>query len=1568
MSVKHMTNTIKISGAIFLLLLSFNLRSNAQTGSNPDPSNYTQVTTILPPTPNAASIGKFGGINLNLSQGALNLAVPLYDYSSINLKLPISLSYNSSSIRVDEVGGSAGMSWVLNAGGTVTRTVYGLPDGIVPRAIPPSDLPAQTDSFLYFLQGINISNVGRASYDGQPDLFSFNFNGYSGRFILDSSLRNPILLTYSGVKIESHIKNTDTGWNFRITTPDGIQYYFGDTMAIDKSSSRQVGSDAGRSYPVAVPTAYYLTKIVHPDGDSIWFSYAKYFTTYKSSISEALNGQTVTTKVIACNTSNPDPSGPADNPASYTLINATGVLMQEINSSGGARLHFHYISRPDQIGQLVSGIDVFQPGQTLPFKSFSLNYATSLSSHFSNSYTDSSGMRRSFLQTVLESSPDLSAQKTYRFDYNDINGLPPRLSYAQDAYGYFNGKNNGTLLPPSQFAAYQSELSGATANRNVDSNYCFKGLLTKVTYPTGGNDSIDYEPNYVYGSVTTPAPDTSVSIVADGGFRNGPKVIDTFSGLIAQTVTIHSTCYYLGGDPSKIDPVHDLGRITIFDITNPAHPNQLYNENVAVGDDWSVLFGFTAGHVYAISSQGSGDSVENIVHFQYQNGLPTNQSLNAVTGGNRVKRVTSLAGGSAVPNIKRYYYATLAAPNVSSAVKIYEPRFDRTTKIFVSCSTGDDFVPLYNEFDFPSLYSTTQTNLFEYGGFPVSYGTVIESFGEHYENGAIEHDFTQEPDLDGEPILGDFLLSAPRTSYSWLNGREIYNCAFKTVDGQLQPVKKIYTHFVQDPRVDHTYNSYLLSQKYVPLQESDPPLQSQFDAYDLTAYSYLQKWLYVDSVTTITYDDNGSGQLSDTSVTYYDNPVHALPTRIHSSTSDIRGREYRYIYPIDTLLTGYAELGRQSLVTKQMLSEPLFVIAKKGSDTAFVERTDYATFSATLVKPQIHNLKNGGASIEPRIQFYGYNNFGKVLEQSKIGDARSSYIWDYHSMYPVAQAINAVQSDIAYTSFEADGSGNWNIGSGSLDSGKALTGRRSYALAGSITKSGLTNTTTYIVSYWTTVGPISIAGSLSGYPQRGKTIVLNNVSWTFYIHKVTGQSTITVSGNTTLDELRLYPATAQMTTATYDPLIGMISQTDIANRVTYYEYDGLQRLKRVRDQDNNILKSFEYQYQIPGGCGAGCSILAMKTFSGSNTISYPVGVFSINGKFVGNAANADDYVAKWNGDAADHLVGTLSKGGDPMHFNLSVNTGQTAPEGVTGCRYYQWDLAWNQLDGIMGGSGAYVDFGDGTGVKLPTSPTDTAGFGPYTTLAFGFYTIHTYSDASLKTITIYHNDGTESIGMDNAYFPATSLSKLSHLRGYFPQQTQYAKFSSMQQPGALTFDSIYNWNSISTLTSFEPTTGDGGTNKCLNVNFAQDFMKNNRGLRVILTSNGHYTDHGIADSTFKLSRLKSDWNTYFTQLNTIWLSDDYWTREDLTGLTHLQTFVLGAGNHYGYGVTTAISPGVTDNIINQIAAGAGQNVSNGVIAIESFGGGRSLNSDASVQFLLKKGWIIVIDDVREQIH
>src|SRR6202000_809373 len=117
-----------------------------------------------------------------------------------------------------------------------------------------------------------------------------------------------------------------------------------------------------------------------------------------------------------------------------------------IHSSGGASVEFDYGGRTDGVDNLLTGVKIYQPGAANPCKIFTLQYQEIKATSFTNSYSqdDSTLQYRPFLTAFSEQSPDGSLTKNYNFYYNDPGSLAPRLSYAQDDYGYFNGKNNNT--------------------------------------------------------------------------------------------------------------------------------------------------------------------------------------------------------------------------------------------------------------------------------------------------------------------------------------------------------------------------------------------------------------------------------------------------------------------------------------------------------------------------------------------------------------------------------------------------------------------------------------------------------------------------------------------------------------------------------------------------------------------------------------------------------------------------------------------------------------------------------------------------------------------------------------------------------------------------------------------------------------------------------------------------------------------------------------------------------------------------------------------------------------------
>lgn len=64
-----------------------------------------------------------------------------------------------------------------------------------------------------------------------------------------------------------------------------------------------------------------------------------------------------------------------------------------------------------------------------------------------------------------------------------------------------------------------------------------------------------------------------------------------------------------------------------------------------------------------------------------------------------------------------------------------------------------------------------------------------------------------------------------------------------------------------------------------------------------------------------------------------------------------------------------------------------------------------------------------------------------------------------------------------------------------------------------------------------------------------------------------------------IDEVRLYPEGAAMSTSTYNIQGLKTSITDVNNKIQYMEYDGIGRLRLIRDKERNILKTYEYNFK-----------------------------------------------------------------------------------------------------------------------------------------------------------------------------------------------------------------------------------------------------------------------------------------------------------------------------------------------------------------------------------------------------
>jgi len=83
---------------------------------------------VTPSSPEAANLGRYGTVPVSYYSGTPQISIPLGEVSSGSIKVPISLSYNSSGNRVADMASWVGEGWALNAGGIITRLMRGKPD------------------------------------------------------------------------------------------------------------------------------------------------------------------------------------------------------------------------------------------------------------------------------------------------------------------------------------------------------------------------------------------------------------------------------------------------------------------------------------------------------------------------------------------------------------------------------------------------------------------------------------------------------------------------------------------------------------------------------------------------------------------------------------------------------------------------------------------------------------------------------------------------------------------------------------------------------------------------------------------------------------------------------------------------------------------------------------------------------------------------------------------------------------------------------------------------------------------------------------------------------------------------------------------------------------------------------------------------------------------------------------------------------------------------------------------------------------------------------------------------
>ncbi len=1096
LSVKpNLTNQVKFNLTFrsLVIILFFTVTHGfAQSSEAPDPY---KVKPQIPTSPEASAIGKFGDIPVGLYTGVPNINIPLYVLKIKDFELPINLSYNSSGIKVEELATVTGLGWSINPGGAISTSVNGLKDDGDNGFINPSNgddilapfvlTSAHLDYDVFTNDGGPLYNWAKRVADGlvdsQPDLYYYSYPGGSGKFYFDQQRQiHPI--PFSAAKFK-HLSNG----HFKITNENGNIYIF--NVMESSISENNCGSPS-------INSTIFLSSIELPDGNRITFNYSPLDYSYK--IQPPISRKRLVPGYYA-----PDPMD-CNNNMNQTIV-MNGVRLTSITSTIGHDIKFIYHNdRVDLPGtKSLDSITISNQNGTINSYAFNYGYFGSVG------HADDQRLK-------LLSVTGLNGAK-HSFIYNETINIPNRLSFAQDHWGYYNGKNNSTLLPIEPDYAFNTG-----ANREVDSAFSQMAILKQINYPTGGSTKFNYEQNdyFFKGNENTYVPSSS------GAYgQNYQSVSTSFTIPTNQTVITGEVNYNdgSGSNPGPILGEEPVDPDTRIEITGSNGFYQYYYNNLT--QNGKIGIDLQPG-TYTITITCNALANGAYCNVSYVTAIGNYVEKNKLIGGLRIKNIVNKASMDGINEIKQYLYRQEAYPEKSSGEVNFYPLYTTLSQRYFygraidipGYPDPDPIATCKNRFSNPkyaNYWKQSANSVYPIGsikGGSVAYTFVTELFGSLAENGKTESTFSFTPNSGGS--LSSPLV--PFTDNDWLNGHLEKEIQYRNNSGIFQPISKKQNFYSIQPE-SVFWNAHYSPSSYSDIaslrgrgvsveykrDEKVCGLVIYHAKFYINDFRYKSEWFRTDSSRTVQYYYNPSiDSLIINNQLEYNNPAHLLPTKslVNTSTGTYFKSETKY--PQDYLPNTSAAI--DSLIARNRINT---VIRQTTQNNTSISAAEYAyrNWDNKITEPEYIRSQVNEDAQEERVQYYNYDDRANPVSYGQSKGSKINYLWSYNKSFVIAEVRNAEYSTLI----------------------AALGGQEAVK-------------------------------TFANKPSPDKAEIDAFIA--------------PLRNNTLYSEM-------SVSSFSHDPLVGVTSQTDSKGMTIYYVYDDAKRLKFIKDQDGNIVKTNDYNYK-----------------------------------------------------------------------------------------------------------------------------------------------------------------------------------------------------------------------------------------------------------------------------------------------------------------------------------------------------------------------------------------------------